>query len=105
MNKYVLKFLSGCLVLVSQTSMGDVFDWTTANTQVNQGTHSYSLTVGGIAATVEAYTVEWNEANQSYTIFGRFPATGGQGNNAIFNRLAGGLISEQNHLLKPLLAG
>ena len=70
----LLKVVFACLLLFSIATSNAAtmtFDWTDANTNVVRGNTSFSLTVGGITASVESYVAEWD--GSEYDIFGAFP--------------------------------
>ena len=73
MNKsHLLGIVSACSLSFSITATNAAtFDWTDTNSNVVRGTSSFSLTVDGINATVQAYVAEWD--GSEYDIFGAFP--------------------------------
>lgn len=87
------------------TTNAATFDWSDTNTNVVRGTSSFSLTVGGITATVQAYVAEWD--GSKYSIFGAFPTnTAFTAANADgFLRGAGGLLLEEGPFTGIALGG
>ena len=71
-KSHLLAGVCACVLpFLVNTANATTFDWTTSNTNVVRGTSSFSLTVDGITATVQAYVAEWD--GSEYDIFGAFP--------------------------------
>ena len=85
-------------LLVAPPSFAATFSWTPGNTGIVTNTDSLQLTVGGITATVQAFTAEINTAVTDASVIGPWPTQDGI-NNAGFGIDVRGLGSEQLGLI------